>query len=87
MAIEKLSKVTFYGYLQNKNKVLTGLQEMGCLHILPLRRKEELRAVAGPTKQSQEALKFLLSFPERRHQIHDPDSGQPLPQSRRNPKT
>jgi V/A-type H+-transporting ATPase subunit I len=72
MSITPLAKVTFYGLLEEKEAVLTDIQEMGCVHLLPLRQTSDPSEVSGPSPAIRKALKFLLSCPERRHQILNP---------------
>ncbi len=67
MSITKLAKVTIYGHVSKKDKTLTDLQNIGCLHILPLKEGEYYSK--GVSAQSREALKFLLSCPSRRRQV------------------
>jgi V/A-type H+-transporting ATPase subunit I len=77
MSITPLAKVTFYGFLEDKEEVLTDLQDMGCVHLLPLRQAAETTEVVGPSPAIRNALKFLLSCPERRHQILNPANFDP----------
>ena len=72
MSIAPLNKVTFFGLLEEKEQVLTDLQEMGCIHLLPLRRSGDTSETSGPSPAIRNAMKFLLSCPERRHQILNP---------------
>ena len=72
MSIVPLVKATIYGLLEDKEQVLTDMQHLGCLHLLPLKTDEGLRGEHGPTPQAREALKFLLSCPQRRRQMLDP---------------
>ena len=73
MSIVPLLKVTVYGLLEEKEKVLDDLQSLGCLHLVSLQTKDEGRRVEqGPTPQAREALKFLLTCPQRRRQVSDP---------------
>ena len=74
MSIAPLKKVTFYGLLTQKEQVLKNLQEIGCIHLLPLRESSEPSEISGPSPAIRKALKFLLSCPERRHQILNPDN-------------
>ncbi len=71
MSIARLGKVTFYGLLDQKEQALAGLQEMGCVHLLPLRSKSAASEQTGPSPAARNALKYLLSCPERRHQVSD----------------
>ena len=36
MSIVELKKVTFLGHTENKTRVIDDLQELGCLHLIPL---------------------------------------------------
>jgi V/A-type H+-transporting ATPase subunit I len=70
--IVPLVKVTACGLVQDKERVLSDLQEMGCLHLIPLKLQEDLRSEGGPSSEVREALRFLLSCPQRRRQVRDP---------------
>lgn len=72
MSIVSLEKVTILGHQDNKDEVLEGLQALGCLHLIPLTATGEAQAGAGPSKDAQEALRFLASTPQRRRQVTDP---------------
>ena len=72
MSIVLLNKVTFFGLLEAKEQVLTDLQEMGCVHLLPLRPVSDTSELTAPSPAIRKALKFLVSCPERRHQILNP---------------
>lgn len=70
--IVPLVKVTAYGLAKDKERVLADLQEIGCLHLIPLQPEEEGLKEGGPSPQALEALKFLLSCRQRRLQVKDP---------------
>ena len=70
--IVPMVKVTVYGFLKDKERVLAGLQEVGCLHLIPLRPEEDIRREGRPSPQGREALKFLLSCRQRRRQVRHP---------------
>jgi V/A-type H+/Na+-transporting ATPase subunit I len=70
--ILSLEKVTLYGLMEDKDRVLTDLQQLGCLHVIPLTTTRD-PAASGPSSDSRDALQFLLTCPNRRHQVHDPD--------------
>ena len=72
MSIVALHKVTLVGHLRGKEEVLAGLQELGCLHLIPLTPEGEAATDTGPSKESREALRFLASAPQRRRQVSDP---------------
>lgn len=69
MSIVKLKKVTFMGLLPDKELFLDELQRLGCVEIISLVDVESVNKFS-PRKKSRAALKFLLSCPQRRHQIH-----------------
>ena len=72
MSIVALDKVTVVGHMRDKEEVLAGLQEFGCMHLIPLTPEGEAAAEAGPSKEAREALRFLASTPQRRRQVTDP---------------
>lgn len=71
MTIARLNRVTIYGPVDKKERVLADLQELGCLHLIPLRLVER-PANIGPSSDAREALKFLLTCPQQRQQIVEP---------------
>jgi V/A-type H+/Na+-transporting ATPase subunit I len=70
--IVPLVKVTVYGQLKDKKQVLTHLQSMGLLHLIPLSFLDEEPLENGPSQEAREALSFLLSCPVRRRQVLNP---------------
>jgi len=72
MSIIDLEKVTIVGHMANKQEVLAGLQQFGCLHLIPLTPQGEPVAERGPSKEAREALRFLASAPHRRRQVMNP---------------
>jgi V/A-type H+-transporting ATPase subunit I len=70
--IVPMVKVTVYGFLQDKERVLAGLQEIGCLHLIPLRPEGNMRKEDEASPRGREALKFLLSCRQRRRQVRHP---------------
>ncbi len=71
MSIVALDKVTLAGHVEDKEAVLAGLQDLGCLHLIPLTPEGEAAEGSGPSKESREALRFLASAPQRRRQVTD----------------
>ncbi|MFZ2172285.1 MAG: ATPase [Methylococcaceae bacterium] len=71
MSIVKMHKVTFIGMADDRDRLLTDLQEMGCVQIIPLASGRAALAVTAPTAGAREALKFLQSYPDRRRQVLD----------------
>ena len=53
MSIVALEKVTLVGHQNNKEEVLSGLQALGCLHLIPLTPEGEARVLDfGPVRAS-----------------------------------
>lgn len=71
MTIARLHKVTIYGPVDKKEKVLADLQDLGCLHLIPLKLIERPTGI-GPSSDAREALKFLITCPQQRQQIVEP---------------
>ncbi|MDF1552849.1 MAG: hypothetical protein P1P84_07295 [Deferrisomatales bacterium] len=71
MSIVPLVKVTVYGHAADKEPVLAGLQNLGCLHLISLAPDQAARA-AGPTPEARTALRFLQRCPRQRRQVRDP---------------
>ncbi len=69
MTIVALQKVTFCGHVDDRRKVLTDLQELGCLHLIPLNPEMDSFGPFGPSSRAREALRFLKSCPNRRRQV------------------
>ena len=71
MSIASLKKVTICGLLKEKDSVLEGLQDLGCMHLLPLRpAPKEVEKVATPRAESAyKALRFLTEMPQKRRQV------------------
>lgn len=70
MSIVPLVKMTLFGYAKDKERILAGLQEMGCVHVEPLSGAGGARGGPAREKTAYDALKFLLSCPVRRVQVH-----------------
>ena len=69
MSIVALDKLTIVGHRHNKDEVLAGLQELGCLHLIPLTPEGKAAGTVGPSKRAREALRFLASAAPRRRQV------------------
>jgi V/A-type H+-transporting ATPase subunit I len=72
MSIISLVKITFYGHVEDRKQILSDLQELGCLHLIPLSVEKETLIKGGPSSPAREALRFILSCPDRRRQVRDP---------------
>lgn len=71
MAIVKLKKLTFCGLIEDKARVLDQLQTMGDLHLIPLTpsRRSREREGGKQSEQMMQALRYLRSSPNKRHQV------------------
>ena len=68
MSIVALSKVTLYGPAAEKEAVLDGLQNLGCLHLNNLRPGTGEAADPEPSSpDARQALQYLQDSPVRRH--------------------
>ncbi|BCX88566.1 V/A-type H+/Na+-transporting ATPase subunit I [Methylomarinovum tepidoasis] len=71
MSIVALNKVTLLGLSDDKMPLLTDLQAMGCVEIIPLRPGEENGETGHPAPHMAEALQFLRDCPNRRRQVRE----------------
>ncbi|UOA09820.1 V-type ATP synthase subunit I [Methylobacter sp. S3L5C] len=71
MSIVNMHKVTFIGMSTDQSRLLTDLQSMGCVQIIPLVSGREALANTAPIAGAREALKFLQTHPRRRRQVLD----------------
>ncbi|QEG43143.1 V-type ATP synthase subunit I [Roseimaritima ulvae] len=71
MSIVPLQRATFMGLSTDKSQLLDDLHRFGSLEIIPLCEDPVNTADGAVPNQSRDALKFLLSSPQRRGQIHD----------------
>ncbi len=71
MTIAKLNKVTLIAQRTQKDMVLDALQTFGCLHLIPLTKKDAKvqKASGGIIDDSQEVLRFLSETRNQRRQI------------------
>lgn len=71
MTLLALKKVTVCGLTAEKHDVLSGLQDLGCLHLVPLRPPpaEPERAASPRAEEATQALRFLTTTKIRRRQI------------------
>ncbi len=77
MSIAALCKVTLLGHTDDKDRVLDDLQDMGCLHLIPLTPEGRASEHTGPSKDAREALHFLASATPRRRQVTSPKNFDP----------
>jgi V/A-type H+/Na+-transporting ATPase subunit I len=73
MSITALKKITVCGLIDEKEKVLDRLQELGCIHLVSLRPPPEEPEKAAPEhpESAYKALKFLTDCPHKRHQVRE----------------
>jgi V/A-type H+/Na+-transporting ATPase subunit I len=72
MAIVPVAKVTLYGTADQKEAVIAGLQEMGCLHLLDLSQScNERPGRQHFSPDAVQALKYLQDCPTQRRAVKD----------------
>lgn len=71
MSIVTMHKVTFIGITADRERLLTDLQQMGCVQIISLTDQYAEFAETVPTAGAREALLFLQAYPQRRRQVLD----------------
>ncbi|MEY6434148.1 V-type ATPase 116kDa subunit family protein [Thioalkalicoccus limnaeus] len=73
MSIQQLNRVTLAGLAGEKGLVLERLQDLGCLHLIPLRPapREPEKEPAEHAIEALQALRHLRDARERRRQIRD----------------
>lgn len=72
MAIVPVARVTLFGTTEQKETVLEGLQDLGCMHLLDLSRDRERNVDAlHLSPNAAEALKYLRACPIRRRAVKD----------------
>jgi V/A-type H+-transporting ATPase subunit I len=71
MSIARLKKVTLFGLAGEKRELLEALQELGCLHLIPLSpAPTEVDSAALPdARDARKALRFLTDVPDPRRQV------------------
>lgn len=71
MAIAPVIKATLFGAVDQKELVLDGLQNLGCMHVIDLREKREVVSPARPdiSAETYDAVKFLRTCPTQRRPI------------------
>ena len=71
MTLMALKKVTICGLHKEKEPILKGLQDLGCMHLVPLRPApaEPERAASPRAEDTYKALRFLTDMKDRRKQL------------------
>ncbi|NCA68920.1 MAG: V-type ATP synthase subunit I [Sphingobacteriia bacterium] len=74
MSIVELNRLTIAGLATDKDAVLMALQDLGCLHLIPLRAaaREPEKEPTGHAVEAMQALRYLQDIRDKRRQIHDP---------------
>jgi V/A-type H+-transporting ATPase subunit I len=73
MAIVQLDQTTFLGSARDKDAVLSGLQDLGCVHLVNLRTGEVTSDYEPAlSEEARSALRYLRGAPIRRRRIGDP---------------
>ncbi len=76
MSVARLKKLSLVGRAEQKTQTLEALQELGCMHVLPLAPPpaEPEKISERGARDAYKALRFLTDVPEPRRQIQrDPD--------------
>ncbi|RLJ19569.1 V-type ATP synthase subunit I [bacterium endosymbiont of Escarpia laminata] len=77
MTILALRRVTLAGLAQDRKVMLSGLQRMGCLHLIPLRPKlaaDPDRTPSAPAEEAYKALRWISDVAEKRQQVKDKET-------------
>lgn len=70
MAIVPLQKLTLYGHASQRDTVMVGLQELGCLHLIDLPARNLRESWEHPQRNNMRlALRYLEACPEQRPQV------------------
>lgn len=68
MSIEALKKITLYGLQSEKNELLQGLQQLGCMHLIPLVQPDEIQTEQTEPQAAREALSWLQNCGVKRRE-------------------
>ncbi|MBE9170735.1 V-type ATP synthase subunit I [Pleurocapsales cyanobacterium LEGE 06147] len=73
MSIVPLNKVTLFGLPKDKEAVLKGLQNLGCMHLIALQPPPETAEFGSSERveEAQQAWRYLMDVPRRWHQVED----------------
>jgi V/A-type H+-transporting ATPase subunit I len=76
MSITKLTKVTLFGSNAEQKAALSGLQSLGCVHLISMREESKPVALTAPewNESVAGALRHLIGAAQRRHQEIDPQN-------------
>ncbi|MBK1704325.1 V-type ATP synthase subunit I [Halochromatium glycolicum] len=75
MSIQNLNRLTIAGLTSDKHAVLNALQDLGCLHLIPLRPapREPEKEPTGHAVETVQALRYLQDVRDKRRQVRDPE--------------
>ncbi|MCG8455910.1 MAG: hypothetical protein MI919_06470, partial [Holophagales bacterium] len=73
MSIVPLRKVTLFGSSTDIRQTLRGLQDLGCMHLVPLDAAAPIASgePAPSSREARKALRFLIGAPVQRRQAED----------------
>ncbi|MFN3150357.1 V-type ATP synthase subunit I [Bremerella sp.] len=71
MSIVPLVRASLIGMIGDKDRLIHDLYQFGCLEIIPPKKQADTKPNNESEDRSKEALRFLLSCPQRRHQSSD----------------
>ncbi|KAA6186710.1 V-type ATP synthase subunit I [Thiohalocapsa marina] len=73
MSILSLNRLTVAGLAGDKDAVLQALQDLGCLHLIPLRPapREPEKEPSGHAVEALQALRYLQDVRDKRRQVRD----------------
>ena len=72
MSIQALKRLSLIGTVDQKAEVLERLQELGCMHLTPLRQVEAPAELMSPeyVEEARRAIRYLEAVPRKRRQVH-----------------
>lgn len=74
MSIVEMKRVTVAGTTDDAPTLLDALQDLGCMHLIPLTESRPEGRTPDGSQRAREALRYLLGAPNRRRELRD-DSG------------
>lgn len=72
MSIQTLKKLSLVGTGDQKTEALDRLQDLGCMHLTPLRPVEAPPELMSPeyAEEARRAIRYLVAMPNKRRQVH-----------------
>ncbi|MCL6271043.1 V-type ATP synthase subunit I [Sansalvadorimonas sp. 2012CJ34-2] len=68
MSIKALKKITLYGLSSEKKSLMRGMQDLGCMHLIPLGEAQNGDSELTEPQSAKEALSWLSSCPNKRRE-------------------